>query len=313
MSLDHPRVSVIVPAYNAAATLDACIASVQAQDTADWELIVSDDGSTDATRHIAERWAERDARIRVLSFPNGGVSAARNRAAQAARGEFLAFLDADDRWAARKLNHQLEVFAREPGVGVCFTRAVFVSPAGEPTGVLSAALSGPVDPSIMLYGNPATTCSTIMVRRALFERVGGFDRELNFAEDLEWLLRAACLGGQAVYALDAPLTDYRCSPGGLSSQLERMHRGWETMLTRARRFAPELCAAHEGPARAAHLGYLARRAVRLRQPARVVRHYLGRCLRAHPGIVLREPHRLLFTFAASCALPLLRPYIRQEA
>lgn len=91
-----PRVSVIVPAYNASAYLEACVKSVQAQSFTDWELIIVDDGSKDATAELCDRFSAEDARIRVIHKANGGVSAARNDGMDAAQSELIAFLDADD-------------------------------------------------------------------------------------------------------------------------------------------------------------------------------------------------------------------------
>lgn len=90
------RVSIVAPVFNAAKFLDACIGSVLAQTTPAWELILVDDGSTDDGVRVCERYAQLDARIRLLSQPNSGPSAARNNGVRAASGEFVTFLDADD-------------------------------------------------------------------------------------------------------------------------------------------------------------------------------------------------------------------------
>lgn len=90
-------ISVIVPVYNAAKYLDACFKSLCAQDYPDWEAILVDDGSSDNSPRLCDEWAAREPRIRVLHRKNGGVSAARNAGIAEARGEYLAFLDSDDR------------------------------------------------------------------------------------------------------------------------------------------------------------------------------------------------------------------------
>jgi glycosyltransferase involved in cell wall biosynthesis len=90
------RVSIVVPVFNAANFLDACIVSVLGQTMPAWELILVDDGSTDSSVRVCERYARQDARIRLLSQPNSGPSAARNTGVRAASGEFVTFLDADD-------------------------------------------------------------------------------------------------------------------------------------------------------------------------------------------------------------------------
>lgn len=93
---EYPLISVIVPAYNAARWLEECVASVEAQTYPTWELVLVDDGSTDATWQIAMRLAEKNARVKPIHTENGGVCRARNKGIDNANGEFIAFLDADD-------------------------------------------------------------------------------------------------------------------------------------------------------------------------------------------------------------------------
>jgi glycosyltransferase involved in cell wall biosynthesis len=108
------RVSIIMPCYNAARFIDEAIASVLAQTEASWELIVIDDGSTDGSADIVRRFA--DPRIRLITQANAGVSAARNAGLAASVGEFVAFLDADDRMRPDRLQLPLGIFAREPSL-----------------------------------------------------------------------------------------------------------------------------------------------------------------------------------------------------
>ncbi len=115
------KVSVIVPAFEAEATLAATLRSVLEQTYRALEVVVVDDGSSDATRSVAERIASQDNRVRVLGQANAGVAAARNRAIDAATGEFVAPIDADDLWHPRKLELQLERFAQVgPRVGLVY-------------------------------------------------------------------------------------------------------------------------------------------------------------------------------------------------
>jgi glycosyltransferase involved in cell wall biosynthesis len=99
-----PLVSIVVPVYNAGATLARTVDSVLAQDFGQFELILSDDGSTDGCGALCDRYAADDARVRVVHAANGGPSAARNRAIAVCRGEFLFFLDADDSLAPQALS-----------------------------------------------------------------------------------------------------------------------------------------------------------------------------------------------------------------
>jgi len=96
MSLDNPAITVIVPAYNAEQYLSGCLDSISGQSFSDWELIIAEDGSSDSTGEIARNASANDPRIRVISMDKKGVSAARNACIKAARGRYLAFVDADD-------------------------------------------------------------------------------------------------------------------------------------------------------------------------------------------------------------------------
>lgn len=104
----QPLVSVIMPAYNSEKYIGKSIESVLAQDYQAFELLIIDDGSKDRTKNIAEQYAERDARIRVFSQPNQGVSVARNKGLDVATGKYVAFLDSDDWWDANNLSNMVK-------------------------------------------------------------------------------------------------------------------------------------------------------------------------------------------------------------
>lgn len=93
----QPLISVVIPVHNGEGYLSPCLESLLAQTHTNWEAVVVDDGSTDGTAALCDRWAGRDSRIRVLHRPNGGVSRARNAGMEEVRGEYLAFVDGDDR------------------------------------------------------------------------------------------------------------------------------------------------------------------------------------------------------------------------
>lgn len=103
----NPLISVVIPVYNAEKFLPECLDSVLHQDYPSFEILVIDDGSTDGSGKIADRYAEKDSRIVVVHQPNAGVSAARNRGVAEARGEYIAFVDADDRVTPSYLSHLL--------------------------------------------------------------------------------------------------------------------------------------------------------------------------------------------------------------
>ena len=114
-------VSILMPVYNAEATLRASVASIQAQTFPDWELILVDDGSTDGSAEVAQRLSDDDPRITLCSLPsNRGAAQARNEALTYAKAPFIAFLDADDSWVPRKLEQQLAAM-RSTGAAFSYT------------------------------------------------------------------------------------------------------------------------------------------------------------------------------------------------
>ena len=117
----QPTVSVIMPAFCAAETLDRAVSSVLQQGFADLDLWIIDDASTDATLALAQRWVARDSRVRVIALDhNLGAAGARNRGLTAASGRYIAFLDADDEWLPEKLGLQISAM-RETGATLCYT------------------------------------------------------------------------------------------------------------------------------------------------------------------------------------------------
>ena len=115
-----PVLSVVIPAYNNASTLAEAIASVRSQDVPCPEIIVVDDGSSDATNQVIDDLAGHD--LRLIRQPNGGPGAARNTGITAARGEWIAFLDGDDLWLPSKLELQLAAIWKDPNVALLFHR-----------------------------------------------------------------------------------------------------------------------------------------------------------------------------------------------
>jgi teichuronic acid biosynthesis glycosyltransferase TuaG len=147
-----PRVSVITPVWNAAATLGETVASVQAQSVGDWEMLLVDDGSTDGSRALAEALATTDPRLRVLGWSqNHGPAAARNAGIRAAQGRYIAFLDADDRWLPQKLARQLAVM-EDKGEALVFSSYRRIDAKGRRLGQVTARAE--VTYRDALRGNP---------------------------------------------------------------------------------------------------------------------------------------------------------------
>lgn len=228
-----PRVSVIIPAYNAAATLDETLCSARGQSLTDIEIIVVDDGSRDRTGDIARNHAASDARVRVLSQPNRGVATARNAGIAESAGEFLAFLDADDLWAAAKLERQLAAMeAAGPDAGASYTLYCCVDPDGRLSPGHPQARAVPDALGALCRSNFIGNTSSILVRRDLAQRVGGFDPQLQAqgaqgCEDWDFFLRLANV--TRLVTVPEPLTAYRVGAGNMSSDDARMLRSARLM------------------------------------------------------------------------------------
>ncbi|RVV96572.1 glycosyltransferase family 2 protein [Mesobaculum littorinae] len=304
-----PQVSIVLPCYNAADTLQATLDSLLAQTRTDWEAICVDDGSTDATRTILADAALRDRRIRLMRNPGRGPSAARNAGAQAAQGRILAFLDADDLWAPQKIDRLVAAFAGTgsgPATDGVFARVAFFRTDPAAPGTVSARPQATLDVATLLGENPVCTMSNLALRRDLFVEAGGFDEGMVHAEDLELLIRLVG-GGARIQGLDEVLVSYRTSAAGLSSDLSAMAAGRAAALATARRLGHSPCRRAE----AIHLRYLARRALRL-SAGRVTALTLAlRGLRASPRGFFSPPRRGgLVAAGALAALVLPRPVNR---
>lgn len=198
--MHSPTVSAVIPTYNRARFLPAAVASVRAQSYLCGDIVIVDDGSSDNTAEVV---AALGPGVRLLRQSNAGPAAARNLGIQEARGELVAFLDTDDRWLPGKLAAQIELFRREPSLGLVSADMAIESGAGarlvESNFVRRglqqgfAALDGrpiPDAPRRLLEVNFINT-STVVARRDLLLSLGGFDTRLRYGEDLELWLRIA--------------------------------------------------------------------------------------------------------------------------
>ncbi len=187
----NPRVSVIIPAFNYGHFLPEALDSVLAQSFQDFEIIVVDDGSTDTTQEAVSAYIKKNPkRIRYFYQDNKGPAAARNKGIREARGEYIAFLDADDLWLPKKLDLQIDRFQNNPNCGLVYTGYYLMNECGAIQGIYSMQ---PVPKEIIkkriLLTNPMAGTPTIMVRKSCFEKVGYFDEDLVSAEDWDMWLR----------------------------------------------------------------------------------------------------------------------------
>lgn len=190
--------SVIIPVYNKALTVSRSIESVLNQSSSDWELIVVDDGSTDDFEAAIAPYAD-DVRVRVIRQPNAGVSVARNRGIEAARGEFIAFLDADDEWLPGHLALHKRMMEREPGAGI-YSSAMEMSFADGSRGGGSAPYFAREgiwrERDFFKYtyeigGSFALSIIATSFRRELIQKYGGFKPGERLGEDTDFILHLA--------------------------------------------------------------------------------------------------------------------------
>jgi glycosyltransferase involved in cell wall biosynthesis len=209
-----PRVSVVIPAYNAAPFLRETLDSVMSQTCRDFEVVVVDDGSIDDTAGIAESYG---ARVRVIRTPNRGVARARNTGIEEAKGEFVAFLDSDDLWRPDKLARQLAVVGAESR----FVYSDTVSFGIEAMADLRMS-DGKKIPSGDILGalveDNFIATSTVLLDRRIALQAGGFNADLAVGEDWYlWLQVARLTRGTFV---PEPLVQYRVRRGSLGSNVE---------------------------------------------------------------------------------------------
>jgi succinoglycan biosynthesis protein ExoO len=240
-----PRVSVVVPAYNVERYIGQAIASVLAQSEASLELLVVDDGSTDATRHAVG--AVHDDRLRLLAMPgNRGQGAARNRALSEVRGEWVALLDADDWWAPGRLERLLEAAGRAGAAMVVDDCHLIEDGASRPWGSLQRLRGLHVDAPRLMdaaeFVRIDLGLAKPIIRRDVLVRQGiAFDEALHYVEDFAFYLECL-LGGASLLIVPDAYYYYRARHGAVSSDrvsVLREHAEVAERLARDERLQPD--------------------------------------------------------------------------
>jgi cellulose synthase/poly-beta-1,6-N-acetylglucosamine synthase-like glycosyltransferase len=232
-----PRVSVITPAHDSAETISAAVASVREQTFGDWEHIVADDASRDETATILDRLAGEDSRLRVVgSDTNRGPAGARNFAIEAASGQLLAFLDADDRLLPGYLDQLVSLYDRAVGrgrrIGIVACNAYLVSASGRASETYADRYGGAdgITLTALLRSNSifvSAMCPGQVVRDA-----GGFSTECWGSEDHDLWLRIVELGYDVI-GTSEPLVEYRLAAGSVSSSRIGMAQTTQATYRRA--------------------------------------------------------------------------------
>jgi len=302
--MSEPRISVIIPAFNHAAYLAQGIDSVLAQTLPPAEVVVVDDGSTDATPAVLAPYAGR---IRVLRQANAGVSAARNRGAAEARGDWLAFMDADDAWEPDRLETMAAFRRDHPDVRVVATAARVMDAAGSPTGSILPRGAPPdriTTLDLLTEDKGSINSAGVLVDRGEFLETGGFDRDLAAVADCDMWLRLSRRGPIGFVA--RPLLLYRVHAANMSGDRLSNAREWLRMLAKFAQAEPEFVRRHAAVLRRARAGQELRlgRELLVRGGGdsggrREARQALVRSLRAAP-----RPRALVY-LAVACTVPRL--------
>lgn len=209
MSDTQPMISVVIPAYNVARYLSEAIGSIQQQAYHQLEVIVVDDGSTDGTAAVARKFSD----VRCIEQENRGAAGARNTGLDAASGEVIAFLDADDIWLPGHLATLLTALQGDPANQFVWGAAKVVETPS------STSTEDASEPAKVMRG---FLLGAGLFRREVFEHVGLFDERLRTSDDFDWFARARQLGIRSQCLPDTVLA-YRKRQGSLTSNVAQMH------------------------------------------------------------------------------------------
>jgi glycosyltransferase involved in cell wall biosynthesis len=317
------KVSVIVPVYNAEKYVAATIESVLAQTYPNFEIIIVDDGSPDNSIEVCQKFT--DSRIRIVRQENRGLPGARNTGIRHAKGDYLAFLDADDIWLPTKLEKHVHHLDNSPTVGISFCYSSFINQQGKPTGLYQKPRKlYDITPSYVLCRNPVGNGSAAVIRREVFEKIKFkddlysivedyyFDERLRHtkadATDIECWLRISIQTHWRHEGLPEALTLYRLNSGGLSANALKQLEALENVIEKTRLYAPDIIAHCEKAAKAYHLRYTARRLVSLGD-GKTAAKLFNQVIANHWRIVLEEPGKTLLTGAAAYLVWFLYPVI----
>lgn len=302
--MSAPVLSVAMPVRDGARHVGAALDSLAAQTLPGIEVVVVDDGSTDATPEIvaaqARTWAEgAHGRIVLIRQENAGVSAARNRAVAAARADLVGFLDADDLWHPAKAARQVALMRGAPEVALSHTGFRIVDADGRDLLERAVPPAGPLPLARLMRRNVIHT-STVVARADALAAAGGFDATLRGFEDFDLWCRIGALPGAVLHGIPEPLCDYRRHATQATRDWRGMHDGWRVVAGR-------LAAAHPGPWRAAEpaawahqLEYCASLAWNAGDVAEM-RALMARALRHDAGAVLGRPDGRVMAGILACS------------
>lgn len=266
-----PLATLVVPAFNVSHTVAETLDALLAQTYDDYEIIVVDDGSTDTTPEILERY-KHIPKVEIICQRNRGLAGARNTGIDAARGDVIGFCDADDIWDATKLAAHMEHLKANPAVGVSYAGSALIGEDGHDLALAQRPKLTGISPAHILKRNPIGNGSSALIRRAVFDQIAYrprsekvrnwyFDETFRQSEDIECWLRIALTTDWQFQGIAGLLTRYRVNAQGLSANTDQQLAAWERMIAKLSAVHPAFFARYTASARAYQLRYLARRAI----------------------------------------------------
>ncbi len=310
-----PTVSIVMPVYNVQDYVGCAIDSVLSQNFTDFELILVDDGSTDASYSICQASADMDSRVRMLWQRNKGLAGARNTGIRASRGKYIAFLDSDDLWHPDKLAEHVMLLNEQLDVGVSYSSSAFIDGQGLHIGLYQVPKCRELSAKDVLLRNPVGNGSAPVIRREVFEEIAllhedgslhYFNESLRQSEDIECWVRIATTTHWKFAGIEKALTYYRVNEQGLSSNVEKQFQSWEQACELMQSYAPDFMKSNKSLAKAFQYRYLARRAIRS-DDVSVALRFAAKSLIINPKIIVFEPIRTLITLGAAVCLLLPKP------
>jgi len=219
---NRPKVSIIIPCFNASATIGETLASIKKQTFKDFEVIVVNDGSTDDTNHILASHAEKlKSSLKIINQTNQGQTVAKNVGIRNSQGQFIAFLDSDDLWAPEKLEYQLAYMEPRPHLALCYTEGILINEKGDKIGVVNASSAhrGKCFDKLLVRNN--IVASSVLIKREILDMVGLFDEDFKACENWDMWIRISKVS--EIEYLARPLTYYRVHLTNMSKNVDKMY------------------------------------------------------------------------------------------
>jgi glycosyltransferase involved in cell wall biosynthesis len=303
-----PVVPVVIPMYNVEKYIEKSINSVLSQTYHHFELILVDDSSMDNTLSIVNTFD--DSRIRLVRQANRGLSGARNTGIDAARGMYVALLDADDYWAPTKLIKHVKHLSANPKVGISYSPSLFISEEGDLLGVGQFPKLKKITTQHIFCRNPVGNGSSPVIRRSFLSEISFFgekrdkyrrmyfNENLRQSEDIELWTRIALTTNWAFEGIREPLTYYRINNSGLSADTDKQFSSWQHAVLLNQKSAPDFFKKYYSLAKAYQLRYLARRAVQSESKG-IAFKLIHQAVYCDYRILLQEPSRTILTLGCA--------------